>query len=378
MAGSKTNKGRKSGGISAETVAMLKKIEAQRKGETYRCSCCGKVYTAQRGNFYTTNSPLYAGNNGYTTICRNCAEQYYLQLLGFFVTNEEAAVERMCQIFDWYYSPEALNMLDNIGGMRKITAYSTKMNLAQIKRRGETYLDNAKYTTRDKIMGIEDIKPSVSEDKVPTMVAITPPQIDRKLIKFFGGGYTPDEYDYLQEQFEDWTTRYECKTKAQEELFKNICIAQLNLQRAQREGTLKSVADATKTFQDLLGTANIKPSQNNDNSLADQNTFGTLIKIWENERPIAEPKEEWKDVDGIEKYIDTFFLGHLCNLVHVKNDKEAAYREEMAKYTVVPPTYEEDEESETSLLDKFSDKAKDDSGDGESDVNIGEIDDNTQ
>ena len=107
----------------------------------------------------------------------------------------------------------------------------------------------------------------------------------------------------------------------------------------------------------------MKPSQTNDNALADQNTFGTLIKKWETERPIGEPDEEWKDVDEIERYISTFFLGHLCNLVHVKNDYEELYREEMAKYTVTPPEYEEDDLGETSLLDKFSDKVTKDGDD---------------
>ena len=73
------------------------------------------------------------------------------------------------------------------------------------------------------------------------------------------------------------------------------------------------------TFQSLLGSANLKPVQNNDNALADSQSFGTLIKKFEEEKPIPEPDPEWKDVDGIVKYITVYFLGHLCKMIGIKN-----------------------------------------------------------
>lgn len=97
------------------------------------------------------------------------------------------------------------------------------------------------------------------------------------------------------------------------------------------------LVEALKVFQDLLGTANLKPSQNNEKAMVEQNTFGTLIKKWENERPISEPLPEWQDVDNIRKYITVYFLGHLCKMVGVQNKYSAAYEEEMAKYRVEMP-----------------------------------------
>lgn len=122
----------------------------------------------------------------------------------------------------------------------------------------------------------------------------------------------------------------------------------------------KGVTDAMKTFQDLLGSANLKPSQNAGGVLDGQNTFGTLLKKLEDTRPVSEPKEEWKDVDGIRDYMETWFLGHLCNLTHVKNDAEEKYLREMQKYTVKPPEYDVDDYADSSLLDKYSDKGGED------------------
>ena len=112
-----------------------------------------------------------------------------------------------------------------------------------------------------------------------------------------------------------------------------------------------------KTFQDLLGSANLKPAQNNDNTLSDTNTFGTLIKKWEDEKPIPEPDAEWRDVDGIIRYISIYFLGHLCKMMHIKNSYSKMYEEEMAKYKVEKPEYEDDDEA---LFDSvFGDNAND-------------------
>ncbi len=337
--------------IKIDQSVKIKKIEQTPAGGKFKCSCCGKEYTSQKGNFPVSNSVLFEGNNGFLTICRSCVEKYYQQLIGVYSGNEEHALEHCCRLFDWYYSDDAVAMTKNISqGRSKVSVYPSKMNMVQIRDKGTTYLDTVRDKHGNKIMDANDIAtPDEMADGAGTKAPI-------ETIMFFGFGYSDQEYIYLGDQYGDWTTRYECKTKAQEELFKSICIAQLNVQRAQSRGSTKEVNEAMKTFQDLLGTANLKPSQTNDNALADQNTFGTLIKKWETERPISQPDEDWKDVDGISKYIDTYFLGHLCNLVHVENDYEEQYREEMAKHTVTPPEYEEDEMGETSLLDKFSNK----------------------
>ena len=337
--------------INVNPAAVVKKITPKETKGEYKCSCCGKVYSYQKDNFPVSNSILFAGNNGYLTVCRNCIDKYYLQLVEFYSGNEEHAIEHCCRQFDWYYSNDAVAMTKNISaGRSRILMYPSKMNMVQIKNKGTTYLDTLRERSNEKIMSVEDIEKSQpTEDKKN--------EIEREAIAFFGLGYTPEDYTFLWQQYQDWVSRYECQTKAQEELFKNICITQLAIQKAQRSGNVRAANDAMKTFQDLLGTANLKPSQNNDNALAEQNTFGTLIKKWESERPICEPEKEWEDVDGINKAIDTFFLGHLSNLVHVKNDNAQLYLDEMAKYSVKPPVYEDDEEvGETSLLDKYSDK----------------------
>ena len=74
---------------------------------------------------------------------------------------------------------------------------------------------------------------------------------------------------------------------------------------------------------------------------SEQVTFGTLIKKFENEKPIPEPLPEWMDADWIRKYVVVWFFGNLCRMMGKENPYQEEYDEEMAKYTVDP--YEEGE-----------------------------------
>nr|DAK65654.1 MAG TPA: hypothetical protein [Caudoviricetes sp.] len=315
------------------------KIEKLRADEDtqreYYCCACGKAYKKQDSNFCKSLSPLFANNNGYVHICKKCTDKYYYNLVDLFSGNEEKAMNRICQLFDWYYSDEIFAATRKISADRsRVCAYPSKMNLPQYRTQDKCYIDTIRDRESVTLDSTDDINEARNSGEL---------KVAKKTINFFGLGYTPEQYRFLQDQYDDWTHRHECRTKSQEEVFKNLCIAQLNIQIAQQTGG--KVKDAMDSFQNLLGTANLKPCQTNENALADQNTFGTLIKKWENEKPISEPDPEWKDVDGIVRYIHIYFLGHLCKMMGIKNSYSRMYDEEMEKYHVEKPEYEGDDEA---------------------------------
>ena len=312
-------------------LKVIKPIEPVAE-DYYKCCTCGKKYTKQSGNFSYSQSPLYKGNNSFLPICNNCLEnlvEQYTELLG----SQNEAIKRVCLHWDIYFSESLLNSTKKIDANRsRIKCYVKNCNLQQ--HAGKTYDTYLKEINSERIDTINDLEELKQDKEI---------KVSQKTIKFFGLGYTPEQYRFLQDQYDDWTHRHECRTKSQEEVFKNLCIAQLNIQIAQQTGG--KVKDAMDSFQNLLGTANLKPCQTNENALADQNTFGTLIKKWENEKPISEPDPEWKDVDGIVRYIHIYFLGHLCKMMGIKNSYSRMYDEEMEKYRVEKPEYEGDDEA---------------------------------
>lgn len=173
--------------------------------------------------------------------------------------------------------------------------------------------------------------------------------------KRFGNSYTNSELIFLENEYQDWTRRYQCENKAQELLFKRVCFKELDIDKAQKEG--KDTKELDKTLQELLGSLNLKPSQNNSNALTEAKTFGQLIEKWENEKPIPEPDEEFKDVDRIGLYIDVFFKGHLSKMMGLKNGFSSLYEKFMRKYTVNKPEYDEDSDSEILFEQIFGSKA---------------------
>lgn len=181
-------------------------------------------------------------------------------------------------------------------------------------------------------------------------------KIIKRAKKRFGPGYNNDEYAFLENEYQDWVTRYECENKTQESIFERLSQKKLEIRKASMNG--QPTKDLDKTYTDLLSSANLLPRQNVGNASTDSLTFGQLIERWEQEDPIPEPSEEFKDVDGIVKYIDVFFKGHLAKMMGLKNGYSRQYDDYMKQYTVTKPEYNEDENSETIFDALFGKEVK--------------------
>lgn len=162
--------------------------------------------------------------------------------------------------------------------------------------------------------------------------------------KRFGNNYNNDDLMFLENEYQDWCARYECNTKSQEDVFENLSVNKLLQRKALREG--KSTKDLDKQRQDWMDAGNLKPKQSSANGFSDSLTFGQLIERWEEEKPIPTPTDEFKDVDGIGKYIRIWFKGHLCRALGIDNGYSREYDDYIKKYTVTKPEYEEDGKSE--------------------------------
>lgn len=167
----------------------------------------------------------------------------------------------------------------------------------------------------------------------------------KNAIKRFGPGYTNEDYMFLENEYQDWITRYECNTKAQEAAFERLSFKKWEINNATKKGL--PTKDLDKTYQEWLGTANIQPRQTSMDSMADAQTFGTLIQKYEETRPLPEVDPELEDVDKLGLLIDVFFRGHASKMLGLKNTFSHLYERFMKKYTVNKPEYDEDTDSET-------------------------------
>lgn len=169
-------------------------------------------------------------------------------------------------------------------------------------------------------------------------------KVIQKTVKFgrkrFGSSYSNEELMFLEEEYQDWVTRYECSTKAQESIFELLCLKKLERNKVARSGG--NTKDIDATYQQLLSTANITPKQSVANGLNTGLSFGELIEKWETEKPIPEPEPEFKDVDGIGHYIRTWFAGWLGKALGIENAYTKECEEEISKYEVTKPDTQEE------------------------------------
>lgn len=168
--------------------------------------------------------------------------------------------------------------------------------------------------------------------------------------KRFGTDYNNEELMFLENEYQDWISRYDCSQKAQEETFQNLSILKLMKRNAIKKGA--STKDLDYSYQQWLDTGNLKPKQNTLDTFSDAQTMGTLIQKYEETRPLPDIDPELADVDKIGTYIDAFYRGHASKMLGLKNRFSNIYERVMAKYTVNPPSYDEESDSEI-LFDKI-------------------------
>lgn len=341
-------KGSKSGyvrkNVQQLNSEMLREQAGNLSNATFHCCSCGKD-SDNAGLFPKSKNILHVNNHLRMPYCNDCCNGLFNITAKVFPEYHDT-YRRICMILDVYYNETlAETAFKESNDGNRVTRYLTLLN-NRPQLADKTYADNV----------LEDIEKSAAEiyKDVP---AIKTYEIAPEIRDFWGFGLDDKGYHFLDTKFKEWANDVECESIAQKTIVKNICFIQLQIQTAMENG-----ADITKLinqFNTSLASANLQPKQKSDSEmLTDNQCFGMKIKEWENEEPIDEPEERFKDVDGIKHYITVWFLGHLSKMVGLKNKYTAAledeYNAEVAKYTVEPPVYDDsDEDSATDFEGLF-------------------------
>lgn len=313
------------------------RIETRKKlKDNPLCSCCGKEYEHQSGNFFYSDSPIYAGNKGFFRICKECTEKLYSRYVKQF-SNSYKAMERMCQIFDIYYDVVALEKVLEKNTENIMAAYIKKMQLFQYN--GKTYSDTIVEKTTETIDTVEDVQKHDDSQNV------------RKAVSVWGYGFSPEEYAILNEMYDDWRARVVID-KAKEALVRELCIIKLQMNTAIKERDVDIYTKLMNTYLSTMRSANLQPLQEDSSSKEGEKPVGVMIKMLEDYKPVCQCPPEYQDVDGIVKYVQVYFIGHLSAMLKLKNKYSEMYRAEMEKFRVENPFLQgqSDEDVFTSMF----------------------------
>ena len=257
--------------------------------------------------------------------------------------NKEKTIETFRKL-DWYFDEKVYNdllqkILEGVGEKIKSTAVQQWITMNRS-------INDYKFKSfSDSIFDIEDIEGNDSPEDIRIIQKTL-----KKAKKRFGSDYSNEDLMFLENEYQDWVSRYECSQKAQEETFENLSILKLMKRNAIKKGL--STKDIDKSYQDWLDTGKLKPKQNSLDTFSDAQTLGTLIQKYEETKPLPEIDPELEDVDKIGLYIDAFYRGHASKMLGLKNRFSNIYEKVMSKYTVIPPSYDEESDSEI-LFDKI-------------------------
>ena len=339
-------------GQKTKSIKFDPDIKDEREEQPEYCVRCGRDLPLSY--FYKTSNSLFFDKK--IPVCKDCVKAIYEKYVDKFTqaglrkSAEKRAVERMCMGLDVYYDEQLLS-----DAMRQLVPGSG-MDLANLYFLLSQKSFNVNMSYDDLFIANAVNGPSVNTgsgaDKTDDASEVT-----EETMEFFGDGYSKREYLFLQKQYADWTSRNECSTKAQEELFKNLCFIQLELQKAHRNR--EDTRDLDRTFRDYLSAANLQPKQAATSSASQNYVMGTLLQTWEKTAPVPEPDEDLKDVDNMGLYTEVFYRGHMARMLNLKNAVSNLYSKFMERYTVTRPDRDSDgdAESDEAIFDRiFGDK----------------------
>lgn len=276
-------------------------IAFDEKKHKYKCSCCGKGFSKQQGNFQKTNDVLYQANGGYLPWCKECTDRYVEQTTALFSNNEEHAMKDFCQRAGWNYDITALvASRETYSGHRdrsRISHYAAKRNLNCGGRK--TYIDSLKNEQEQKEQEVISSKEQIKSDDIN----VTGSAVDR-----WGVGFTPQDYKNLDEHYRMLKRNNPNADNNQEIFIKDLCNINMLKIHALQNGDSKEYATLVEQYSKTFKQAGLKTIEEKDNS--NNETVGvTLATISQ-----FTPEEFYKDKALYDDWdeIGDYFERHVC------------------------------------------------------------------
>lgn len=318
------------------------------------CRRCGTHYPEVKGYFSACHCSLYKGT-GYLPYCKQCVDDMYMEYLNA-CHDIKMAVRQICRKLDLYWSEQTCDSVIRAEPHKSvISVYLQRINRDIFA--GKSY--DTSLTEEGTLWRFGDKDEETHDDSdMPVKVEIKPPT--KEVIAFWGPGYTPEMYSELEQRLAYYRSQMSDADRNMntDALLRQIAMLEIDINRARADG--RSVDKMVSTLNSLLSSL-VKPSSNKNDLSAEKTPFGVWIKRFEDERPIPEPEEEFKDPDHIIRYIEIWFFGHLCHMLSIKNSYSKLYEEEISRLRVERPEFD-DEDDESIISNIFGDDAENGGG----------------
>ena len=282
------------------------------------CTACGEEKAPNTG-FYLSRSKLYKFNDGRMPICKECLSKLFKELQAKY-SDEVKALYHLCMLFDIYFDKDLVAKSSN---MEK---FSSDDNLLKSYMKNVNSLNQYKF--KDSMSSdcivlddnlIKEEKENIEEDNEIEEVSF---QVDNKMKTRWGASLPVEDYMFLENKYKEFTDVYECRTPAQRLIFEQIAKCLLRGEKALKKDNDVAFEKMNNMVSKLMTDGNIKPIQEASVAEDDTATWGKWINLIEQERPIGEPCEQFKDVDKISSYITKWFTRQMQRVFDLSTGEE--------------------------------------------------------
>lgn len=234
-------------------------------------------------DFYRSASELYKCSNERISICKDCMIERYEQLLGIYNGKSNLAFKHLLLNLDVYFEEELYLQCiekDNFIGEYFRIVGSTK------DRKSKTSLNNLLSEEDSNFVSFDGNSP-ISED----------------LIVEWGRGRDIQDYVMLQKRYKELLKQFPSKTPEEQYIIKDICKLELDIEGCRKNGKFDKIASLENVKSKKMQQIDAIPSEKKSGGSEDDvSTFALRLKLYEKDRPIPKPLDEFKDCDSLTKY----------------------------------------------------------------------------
>ena len=280
-----------------------------------RCTACGEDKRPAI-DFYLSRSKLYKFNDGRMPVCKECLSSLFKELNAKY-SDEVKALYHLCMLFDIYFERDLVEKSSANNN------FSEEDNLLKSYMKNVNSLNQYKFKdsmSSDCIVLDDSLLESKKEEVEINNKTLF--EVTEKMEIRWGASLPIEDYMFLESKYKEFTDVYECRTPAQRLIFEQIAKCLLRGEKALKKDNDVAFEKMNNMVSKLMTDGNIKPIQEASVAEDDTATWGKWINLIEQERPIGEPCEQFKDVDKISTYITKWFTRQMQRVFDLSTGEE--------------------------------------------------------
>ena len=292
--------------------------------ENFSCICCGKAYP--ESDYYKSHSPHYY--IGRLPACRECISRLY-DTYSFKYNDSKMAVKRICMLFDIWWSNSEFSNID-IDDPDLIKKYINRVNRSQY--RGRTFDTSIEmgFDIADVIEEIREAIPKTTKGKKTK----TEKNVEKKpsakmssptLIKKWGSGFTPSEYQTLEDHYH-YLKKANPNCDSNQEIFiVDLCYTKMQQLKAVQQGRVDDYNKLTDSYTKSFKAAGLKTVS--DDTTVNEDSWSAWTSIVSQYTPeeYYRNKKLYKDIDGIGEYYERHAIRPLRNILDGTEIRDSEY-----------------------------------------------------